>query len=171
MPSKRQVSARPADNPDPLSEPVDRLIGEVRCLREVLDEIREDLSWVTRNGLPIQPIEHVHIKRMARNVAADDWNARLEIDRVLLHPPSQLSGKDALNIERISDELRETVATLAQGQIEPVLKALDEVKTALVMAMQRDKATNNESSNSTPVTSLFSPDEPTPMQVRRGRLF
>jgi len=44
----------------------------VRCLREVLDEIREDLSWVIRNGLPVQPVEHVHVKRIDRNVTEVD---------------------------------------------------------------------------------------------------
>ena len=168
--ARQKVSSKSVPE-DPLMSSVEQLCSQVACLRNVLDEIREDVSWVTRNGLPIQPIEHIHIKRMARNVSADDWNARLEVERTLMHPPCQLSGIDALDIERITDELRETVRNLAQGQIGPVLKALDEVRTALVIAMQRDKTANGESSNSPPPTSLDSSDEPTATKIRSDRLF
>ena len=110
-----------AEESGPLSESVDQLIGEVRLLRQVLDEIREDLSWVTRNGLPVQPVEHVHVKSMARDVTAVDWNNWLVVERSMLDPPTRLSGLDFIDLDRIAEELRVAVETLAQGQIEPIL--------------------------------------------------
>src|SRR5436190_1829985 len=72
--AKRARSA-PATCPgaDPLAESIDRLAAELRILRETIDEIREDFSWVTRNGMPVQPIEHVIVKRMALDPCAADW--------------------------------------------------------------------------------------------------
>lgn len=60
------------------------LKDNIRVLSDVLYEIREEISWLTRNGLPIQE-ERLHVapvvKRMALNPAASDWAERLEIAR------------------------------------------------------------------------------------------
>jgi hypothetical protein len=84
---------------DSVAESVDRLSAEVRCLREVLDEVREDFSWVTRNGLPIRSMEHVRVYRMARDPNADDWAARLVIDRIALPEIAQTSQPDSDSLE------------------------------------------------------------------------
>ena len=118
-------------------ESVDRLSSEIHCLRQVLDDMREDVSWLTRNGLPVQPIEHVHVRRMARDVNADDWSERLVIERTQLHPPGQHSAMGSLDVGRIAEELRTAVETLSHGQLLPVLNALDVVRAALLDAMQR----------------------------------
>lgn len=47
------------------------------------DEIREEISWVTRNGLPVRtplPVSPV-LKRMALDPLAADWGERLLIER------------------------------------------------------------------------------------------
>ena len=138
-PRKRPSTAVPVDEPNPLAESVDRLTDELRSLGTVLESIREDVSWVTRNGLPMQPVEHIHLTRMARDPRADDWNERLAVQRTMIHPTDQLSGLGSLDIERIVEELRTTVETLAQGHLEPVLTALDEVRVALLSAIHRTK--------------------------------
>lgn len=170
-----RVSTNPAEKSDPLSDSVCRLIGEVRCLREVLDEIREDLSWVTRNGLPAQTVEHIHVKRMARNVTAVEWNDRLVVERTMLNPSIRLSGLDSIDLDEITEEFRVAVETLAQGQIEPVLNALDEVRQRLIESMQRHShhqgSEAEEPSDSTPTSPLFPPDEQRPTRVRPDRLF
>ena len=163
-----------AEKSGPWSKSVDQLIGEVRCLREVLDEIREDHTWVTRNGMPVQPVEHVHVKNMARDVRAADWNDRLVIERTILHPPTRLVGLGSLELDRLMEELLGTVETLAQGQIEPVLNALEEVRRALPAAMQledgfRQHTEPQQSSESTSPNTP--PDRPRSPRARTDRLF
>ena len=126
-------------NGNPIAESVDRLTDEFRSLGTVLESIREDVSWVTRNGLPVQPIEHVHVTRMARDPCADDWNEKLSVERTMIHSPGQLSALGSLDIERIAEELRNAVETLTNGRFEPVLTALDEVRAALLRAIHSPK--------------------------------
>jgi len=43
----------------------------LRVLIDVLDDIREDLNWITRNGIPgSRPMEHTRVVRMARDPLA-----------------------------------------------------------------------------------------------------
>ena len=60
---------------------MNRLADEVRVVRDVLNEVREDLGWVTRNGIPGQRGEHTQIVRMARDPLSPDANERLETQR------------------------------------------------------------------------------------------
>ena len=172
MPSKpHKPSANPAERTDPLADAADRLSSEVRCLRDVLDEIREDVSWMTRNGLPIQPVEHVNIKRMARDVNAADWNERLVVERTPLHPPGRLTGIATPELRRLTEDLQSAVEALMDGQIGPILKAVDEVQTALMDAMQRSQTelsvdggmTSMDAGTSPP---LFPPENPQQPCVR-----
>ena len=140
MPSQRRSPpTKSVEDSQQLAESVDRLTDELRSLGTVLESIREDVSWVTRNGLPVQPVEHVHVKRMARDPCAADSNERLDVERTMIHPPGQLSALGSLDIERIAEELRTAVETLAQEHLEPVLTALDEVRGALLRAIQAKK--------------------------------
>jgi hypothetical protein len=65
-----------------LRDEVTDLKNQVQVLSDILDEIREELQWVTRNGLPIrEPLPACPtLKRMALDPCADDWNERLVID-------------------------------------------------------------------------------------------
>ena len=174
MPQRRKVPpAQPAESTDPLFESVDRLSAEVRVLRDVLAEIREDFSWVTRNGLPIQPVEHVHVRRMARDVNADDWSERLVIERTLLHPPGQLAGIATPELRRLTEDLQSAVDALMQGQVEPILKAVDEVQAALMDAMQHSEtnASAAETATTESMSPLFPTENPPEPSVPAGRLF
>ena len=131
---------------------------------------------MTRNGLPIQPVEHVHIKRMARDLSAADWNERLVIERTQLHPPGRLTGIATPELRRLTEDLQSAVEALVDGQIGPILKAVDEVQTALMDAMQRSQTelsvdggmTSMDAGTSSP---LFPPENPQPPCIRPGRLF
>lgn len=177
IPSKpHKPLANSKERTDPVAEAGDRFAAEVRCLREVMDEVREDLSWLTRNGLPVQPVEHVHVKRMARDVTAVDWSERLSVERTMLHAPGQLSGVATPELRRLAEELQSAVEHLMEGQIGPVLKAIDEVQAALIDAMQQRETepsgvareTWEEAAVSPPP---FHPENPKPPSVRPGRLF
>ena len=183
MPSRRKVpSASPAEKTDPVAEAADRLSAEVRCLREVLDEVREDFSWVTRNGLPIQPMEHVRVRRMARDPSADDWAARLVVDRFALPENVQTSPLESDSLDALARNLTAAFEAAAKGQIGPVLQAVDGVQARLVAMLQQqagDEISEPASPAALPVRSpaaapadVPAEDSPArPAKRKRGQLF
>jgi len=80
MTNRREAS----ENGDDIRDELARLIDQLCVLTDVLERIREELQWLTRNGLPVQeervPMSPV-LKRMALDPIAADWNERLEIVR------------------------------------------------------------------------------------------
>jgi len=66
-----------------LREEIASLKDHIRLLVDAIDEIREELSWLTRNGLPSrEPLPPVPVlKRMAADPCAEDWGERLVIER------------------------------------------------------------------------------------------
>lgn len=66
-----------------LRQEIASLNDHVRLLVDAIDEVREELSWLTRNGLPSrEPLPPVPVlKQMALDPCADDWNERLVIER------------------------------------------------------------------------------------------
>ncbi len=129
-------NSAPAHEPDSLALAVDRLTSELANLRQVMDEIREDFSWLTRNGLPVQPTEHVHVKRMALDPCAADWGDHLEIERSTYHPRGAVSPLDSVALDQITDDLKTTFEAVAQGQLEVVLTALDGVRAEILAALK-----------------------------------
>lgn len=143
-------------------------------LRQVMDEIREDFSWLTRNGLPVQPIEHVHVKRMALDPCADDWGERLEIERSTYHPRGAASPLDSEALDHIADELKTTMEAVAQGQLEVVLTALDGVRAEILNSLKRRRGgPAGESSGESPVARTHSPEPAIPSGPKPppGQLF
>lgn len=161
------ILARP--EADPLAESIDRLTAELQLLRQVIDELREDFSWVTRNGLPIQPVEHCVVKQMALDPCAKDWGERLIIERHTSSPGSPLvSGV----LDHFAADLKTTFEAIAQGQLEIVLTALDGVRGQLLSSLKRPHQTaetSNAEASETPAPA------PTPVPSRekppRGHLF
>lgn len=91
------AKSRPSSTPAPdeiaeLREEMTSLKDHIRLLVDAIDEVREELSWLTRNGLPSsEPLPPVPVlKRMALDPCADDWNERLVIERgeVAHKPPA-----------------------------------------------------------------------------------
>ena len=90
--------ARPAPASDDYSE-VHREISELRTelanlrdqmrvLNQILDGIREDLQWVTQNGIEVREplgfrIPSPVLKAMALDPAGDDWGEKLDINHGL----------------------------------------------------------------------------------------
>ena len=182
MPTRRKVPASPAEQADPVVEAVDRLSAEVRCLREVLDEVREDFSWVTRNGLPIQPMEHVRVRRMARDPSADDWAARLVVDRFSLPENVPASSSEPESLDALARNLTTAFEAAAKGQLEPVLRALDAMRTRLAAMLQQqagDEISKPASSTALPARSIVAApadipaeDSPArPAKRKRDQLF
>lgn len=185
MAPTRKSAPAPAHTPassDALAEAVGRLTSELANLRQVMDEIREDFSWLTRNGLPVQPIEHVHVKRMALDPCADDWGDRLEMERSTYYPRGAASPLDSVALDQIADDLKTTFEAVAQGQLQVVLTAFDGVRAEILAALKRrrgeprmDVATaasdSAPSQSSSPASSPSSAADRSASKPPPGRLF
>jgi hypothetical protein len=136
--AKKQLAA-PAtpSEADPLAEAIDRLSVELGLLGKTLDQLREDFSWVTRNGLPVQPIEHVVVRRMALDPCAKDWIDKLVVDRYTLPSDLSTSMLEPDFLDRIASDLKATFEGIAQGQLEVVLTALDNVRNEIISKLDR----------------------------------
>ena len=66
-----------------LRDAVVELKDHIRVLINVIDEVRDELQWLTRNGLPsVEPLPTVPVlKQMAADPCAGDWSERLVIAR------------------------------------------------------------------------------------------
>lgn len=173
--AKRNAPPAPPDEPDALSLAVDRLAQELTCLRQVLEEVREDFSWVTRNGVPVQPIEHVHVRKMAVDPCADDWGERLEIESSTFGGKGSASPLDSVALDQIADDLKTTFEAVAQGQLEIVLSALDGVRGEILTTLKRRSGVTAGESVRAAKPSSTPPYSPTPDDASAepppGRLF
>ncbi|MBS0260642.1 MAG: hypothetical protein JSS02_01700 [Planctomycetes bacterium] len=150
MPRPRKpLPVEPAENQNQPAAAVERLADEMRALQEVLDSIREDFSWVTRNGLPVQPVEHVIVKRMAKNRLAGDWAEQLELIRVQNPQRSEQPNLDA--IEQLVAGLRSAFDLISQGQLGLVLTALDGVRDETLAVVGRTPSVD---------ATVIEPDQP-----------
>jgi hypothetical protein len=170
MPRPRKApTAEIPTQSDALAGAVERLCDELHILREVIDDIREDFSWVTRNGLPLQPIEHVVVHRMARDPCGADWNEKLELRRTEIPGRWPAPTLDVEVLDRIAETLTTTVETVAQGQLEAVLSALDVVRNQILSALDHDQG---ESLNPPAISAPSIPPVHPPLEKPDpGRLF
>lgn len=129
--TSRATPATPAA-PETLLDSVDRLTAEVRLLRQILDELREDFSWVTRNGLPVQPVEHVVVQQMARDPCAKDWGKRLVIQRNV-YPTDAIPEPTGTEVPKNGST--PGLDTASQEQLYSVVTALDRVREQLAKAV------------------------------------
>ncbi len=142
LPARMKNPAR-ASAPEPRrSEPIERLTDavnhlaeEVRVARDVMDEIREDLGWVTRNGIPCHPTIHTQLIRMARDPLASDAHARLEFRR-FSHgaPDAPTQAPDTLH--ELVSEIAEVITGTGQEQVNLLISALDDLRTKLFEAIK-----------------------------------
>lgn len=118
-----------------LTNAVNRLADEVRVVRDVLDETREDLGWLTRNGVPHQPTVHTQVVRMARDPLSPDWNERLEFRRFTSAEPAfpQIASEQ---FDELVAEIAEIVTGTGQEQVNLLLGTLDDMRAKLAAAIK-----------------------------------
>lgn len=104
---------------------MNRLADEVRVVRDVLDETREDLQWVTQNGIHDHHGEHPQIVRMAREAPAPDANELLEVltSTVASSNSSELAPEV---FDEIVSQIAEVVTVVGQEQVNLLLSAMDD---------------------------------------------
>lgn len=166
MAPARKIAPATAPDHDASPTSIDRLTETLARLCDIIDDLREDFSWVTRNGLPVQPIEHVHVKRMALDPCAGDWGERLEIERSTFPANAPAFTLDTAALDRIAESLTTTVEAVAQGQLEAVLNALDAVRHEILSAV-------GQQPDDPPAAAAPSPPSvsPPPENRPRGSLF
>lgn len=136
-----------------LTAAVDRLADEVRVVRDVLDEIREDLGWVTRNGVPLHPIVHTQLLRMARDPLVPDANERLDFRR-FVSADSSLPELASDMLDELVSEIAEVVTGTGQEQVNLLLGALDDMRTKLVAAIKLPPVESKPAATAVPHSSV-----------------
>jgi len=136
--ARRNASPLPAPTELPaerLCDAVTDLTQHVHVLIDVLDDIREDLSWITRNGIPSHPVQHTRVVRMARDTLAPDARDHLELRTYTLEPhgSSEISPKV---FDELVSEIAEAVTVIGQEQLNMFLMALDDARTKLLAAIK-----------------------------------
>jgi hypothetical protein len=143
---------------DRLQSAVFELAQNVRVLTDIVDAIREDLSWLTRNGMPHQPIT-VIVHRMPR-VAEEGSRGTMELSFAHLpqRDPTETLTDDQVRTAVIDDvvqRLAEPVGELAQQQLSSLVSTLDHAHRDVLQAIRGVR---------TPPT-----EEPAPKRARRPK--
>ena len=111
------------------------MTDELRVARDVMDEIREDLSWVSRNGIPGHREGHMQLRRMARDPLAVDANERIEV--CLINREAADSTAFAPDkFDELVSEIAEIVTVVGQEQLNLLLTALDNARERLLAAIK-----------------------------------
>ncbi len=137
---------------DRLADAVSRLADEVRVVRDVLDETREDLQWVTQNGIPDHHGEHPQIVRMARDPLEPDANELLEV--LTSTVASSNSSELAPDVfDELVSQIAEAVSVVGQEQVNLLLSALDDAWPKVFAAIKASSVTPNAGQESTALPS------------------
>lgn len=137
------------------------MTDELRVARDVMDEIREDLSWVSRNGVPGHREGHMQLRRMARDPLVADANERLEVCLT----NREAADSTALSPDKFDElvsEIAEIVTVVGQEQLNLLLTALDNARERLLAAIKtpaadpkpkaKSAASEHRSQSATPAT-------------------
>ncbi len=170
---KSSSSVRPNGTPDDtaadrLQAAVDQLAQNVQVLTDIVDELREDLSWLTRNGVPHQPVT-VLVNRMP-HVAAKGSNGSKEssggsLELSLAHWPVRDPTADTLSddqvraavIDDIVQRLAEPLGELAQEQLNMLVSVIDHAHRELLKAIRQPPAASPAQEPATKEPSITKP--------------
>lgn len=143
MPRRDRSSPAPsAESPaDRLQASVEAIADGVRVISDIVEHIREDLSWLTRNGIPHQPL-HVLIHRMPLVSDGESGDGSFEFS--LVSPPARDPTVETLTdaqlraavIDQIVDRLAEPLGHLAQEQLNSLLSVLDDSHRQVLQAIR-----------------------------------
>ncbi len=111
------------------------MTNELRVARDVMDEIREDLQWVTQNGISDHHGEHTRIVRMARDPLEPDVNELLDVlaSTVASANSSELAPE---MFDELVSQIAEVVTVVGQEQVNLLLSALDDAGPKVFAAIK-----------------------------------
>lgn len=186
MPRRASPSpAIPEDTPaERLQTAVEELSQNVRNLADIIDRIREDLSWLTRNGVPHQPVT-VIVHRMP-GLAEEGNTGSYEFSFARLpdrDPTSDTLSDDQVRaavVEDVVQRLAEPLGALAQEQLNSLVSIIDHAHREILQAIRRPHETQPETATPkklrrrqtkqkpvAPIVPTTPPEPPPP----RGHLF
>ena len=142
--SSATVNETPADR---LQATVEDLSQNIRVLTDIIDAIREDLSWLTRNGMPHQPIT-VIVHRMP---GAVEEGSRGTMELSFAHLPERdptetLTDEEVRKavINDVVQRLAEPVGEVAQQQLSSLVSTLDHAHRNVLEAIRGGKTSHAE---------------------------
>jgi hypothetical protein len=129
--SRKPLTAPPssASSNSKLAPGVDRLANEIRSLREVMDDIREELEGVSKNGVSIQPAGHVLLKAMARDPLDKDWRAKLKLE---YHPGKSTIRDSDHPLATLLSQLGQVVDESTNDELRSVLETVEMIRYELL---------------------------------------
>ena len=150
-----------------LEELVQRLAAEVNFVDSALADVRDDLQWVTRNGIPehIPALGHPVLWRMAADPTAADWAERLEITS---GPQAIVEQRAAVTESALTMQLRRLLVSLVQSP-ELTTGVMDE-HTAEVVSEARQVLDLPDESGESRVQEVDT-GVPDRKPARKGQLF
>lgn len=173
----RAAPAQTLAESDAIAAAIHRLADSIIVLRDAIAVIREDIQWVTHNGLPLQPIVHTAVKRMARDPCAADWSKKLAVECYSYPPDASAEADDEAPLDGTREEFASTIEAVAEGQLEVILTALDGVRNEIFAALKQrnrpgpDPPRVPAAEEPAPPTATGAvPDPPRPT-IPRDRLF
>ncbi|MBI5761448.1 MAG: hypothetical protein HZA46_23305 [Planctomycetales bacterium] len=154
--TNRDTSSAPerGDDPnEPLTEAIVGLKDELRVLRMVLDELRSDVQFITRNGISGHETSSSPVRGNRDAVDTHDADGNKNLTHSHAEDPTDPATDDdnyPRDFQTAIDELKDVVTTLAQDQVNMLLSALDQVRDQLVAVIR-------ESSPQQPRSPLLTP--------------
>ncbi|MBM3970825.1 MAG: hypothetical protein FJ302_13355 [Planctomycetes bacterium] len=145
------------------------MTDELRVARDVMDEIREDIGWVTRNGIPGHRDGPSQLLRMARDPLAADASERLEV-RLNQGAATDSPAFSPEKFDELLLEIAEVVTVVGQEQLNLLLTALDSARDRLLTAIKSPAADPKSKAKSSEAQHRSQPATP-PKPAGRGRLF
>lgn len=182
MPSRNTASPAVPTTDSPaerLQDAVTGLSQNVRVLTDIVDQIREDLSWLTRNGVPHQPL-HVLAHSIPVGLAAKPDSVQLSIFAAPNPDPTAALTDDQQRssvINQLVEQLSVPLGELAQEQLNALLGIMDHAHREILTAIRSpstasSKPKSKQGKESRPRSKLKSPPvEATEPPPPAGQLF
>ena len=85
------MAANPAHTNNELMARLEQLSQEVQLLQQVVDELRSEIQWASRNGRLAMLPAPMHITSMPLDPLAQDWSTRLN-----RHCPEDLPAEESV---------------------------------------------------------------------------
>lgn len=139
------LSASVESPTDRLQAAVVELADNVRVLSDIVNQIREDLSWLTRNGLPHQPLS-VLVHRMPLLPDGERREGSFEFSLLsspVRDPTAETLSDDSLRaavVDQIVERLAEPLGQLAQEQLNALLSVLEDSHRQVLQAIHDPKS-------------------------------
>ncbi|MBI1346298.1 hypothetical protein GC163_08400 [bacterium] len=116
---------------------VDELSQNVRILTDIVAQIREDLSWLTRNGVPHQPL-HVLVHSIPKVSEAKPESVQLSVFAPPNPDPTVALTDDQQRssvIDQLVEQLSVPLGELAQEQLNALLGIMDHAHREILTAI------------------------------------